>query len=409
MSSKQIDLFDHVLEVYADQAGSLSNEALYRQLGERAGLPEDAWKERIDLGPDQRGHSVLKRRVRWWQQSLRHLGLLERDMQRGRGHWRLTPQGMRKLTPAAPGRVLLGFSTDLGVALWGDARGTFSRLDEPIALCLSSLPYPLAQPRAYGNPSSAEYVDWVIRLLEPIIKSLLPGGSICLNLGEDVFEPGSPARSDYVERTVIALRDRLGLWKMAHTPWHNPTKAPGPIRWASITRQHLNVAWEPIYIFSNDPHNWIANNQRVLEPHTERHLAYVRSGGARQAKTNCDGAYRLYPGSFSKETPGRIPRNLRVMPHKCADKEQARVQAIAQGLPVHGATMPLKLAQFYIEYLTEPGQLVVDPCAGWMTTGKAAQITGRRWLCTELMGEYVLGAASRFKSQPGFEQLGSLA
>jgi site-specific DNA-methyltransferase (cytosine-N4-specific) len=71
--------------------------------------------------------------------------------------------------------------------------------------------------------------------------------------------------------------------------------------------------------------------------------------------------------------------------------------------------MPLKLAQFYIEYLTEPGQLVVDPCAGWMTTGKAAQITGRRWLCTELMGEYVLGAASRFKSQPGFEQLGSLA
>ncbi|MES2879181.1 MAG: DNA methyltransferase [Pseudomonadota bacterium] len=406
-SARQLDLFDHMLETYVHGGGTLSNASLYRELGERAGIPESVWKEPVDLGPNQPGHSVLKRRVRWWQQGLRQLGLLERDEERGRGFWRITPKGRNKLTPATPGRVLLGFSTDLGIALWGDAADVFVSLDQPIALCLSSLPYPLAKPRAYGNPTAHVYVDWTLRLLEPITKHLMPGGSICLNLSNDIFEPNSPARSDYLERLVIGLKDRLGLWKMALDPWVNPTKPPGPLRWASITKQHLNVGWEPVYIFCNDPVIWMAKNQRVLEPHSERHLAYVRQGGAKKAQSNGDGAYRLYPGSFGHETAGRIPKNVRILPHRCSDKERARKMAIAQGLPVHGATMPLKLAQFYIEYLTERGQMVVDPCAGWLTTARAAELAGRHWACTEMMGEYILGGANRFRTAPGFELFGT--
>ena len=152
----------------------------------------------------------------------------------------------------------------------------------------------------------------------------------------------------------------------------------------------------------------MAKNQRVLEPHTERHLAYVRSGGAKKAKSNCDGAYRLYEGSFGRETAGRIPKNYRILPHRCAYKEHLRRMAVAQDLPVHGATMPLKLAQFYIEYLTEPGQPVVDPCSGWFTTAQAAEGLGRRWAGTEMMGEYVLGGANGFRDKPGFQLFGSL-
>lgn len=404
----QGDLFEHMLEVYCEKGHALSNASLYRELGSRAGISDEAWKEPLDLGPDQLGHSVLKRKVRWWQQSLRQLGLLERDGECGRGFWRITAAGRRRLTCARPSHVLVGFSTDLGVALWADANDVFAYLNAPVALCLSSLPYPLARPRAYGNPTALQYVDWTVRLLEPIGKHLMPGGSICLNLSNDIFEPGSPARSDYLERLVIALKDRLGLWKMALDPWVNTTKPPGPIRWASITKQQLNVAWEPVYIFCNDPMLWMARNQRVLEPHSDRHLAYVRGGGAKQAKSNGDGAYRLYPGSFGHETAGRIPKNVRMLPHRCADKERARRLAVVQGLPVHSATMPLKLAQFYIEYLTERGQLVVDPCAGWGTTAKAAELAGRRWLTAEQMGEYVLGAANRFIDAPGFENFGSL-
>lgn len=40
--------------------------------------------------------------------------------------------------------------------------------------------------------------------------------------------------------------------------------------------------------------------------------------------------------------------------------------------------------------------LAADPCAGWMTTARAAELAGRRWICSELFAEYVAGGAPRF-------------
>jgi hypothetical protein len=41
-------------------------------------------------------------------------------------------------------------------------------------------------------------------------------------------------------------------------------------------------------------------------------------------------------------------------------------------------------ASYLIEHLTEPGDMVVDPCCGSGTVPAAAQATGRRWLATEI-------------------------
>ncbi|MCA3175349.1 MAG: site-specific DNA-methyltransferase, partial [Burkholderiales bacterium] len=43
------------------------------------------------------------------------------------------------------------------------------------------------------------------------------------------------------------------------------------------------------------------------------------------------------------------------------------------GLTAHGAPMPLALARKLIRFLTDVGNLVVDPCAGSMTTPLAAE------------------------------------
>ena len=60
------------------------------------------------------------------------------------------------------------------------------------------------------------------------------------------------------------------------------------------------------------------------------------------------------------------------------------------------------------EDVNEKDDLVVDNCGGWMTTARAAQNLGRRWLTTELMGEHILGGALRFQNDPGFELFGGL-
>lgn len=406
-SSQQLDLFDSVLEVYA-KAGdaALTNDELYRRVGEHAGVDPAAWGQRAPVGRGAQPHNLLKRQVRWHQQTLRAMGLLQR-MPDERGLWQLTPKGHRKLaqqlTPAPARRSLVAFSTDLGVALWSDANSFFPRLDEPIHLVMSSLPYPLRKPRAYGGPSEAEYVDWTCRMLEPLVAQLAPGANVALNVGNDIFLEGSPARSLYVQRLTLALADRFDLELMDTLIWENPTRPPGPIRWASMSRQQLNGTYEPIIWMTNDPARCVANNRRVLQPHSDKHRRLMAAGGEARSTSYGDGSHRVRPGSYSTTTEGRIPRNVLRVSHNCAHKRDLTRLARASGLPVHGATMPLALAQMLIEFLSEPDQLVVDPTAGWLTGPFACENTSRRWLATEQMREYLLVPAMRMRERSGFE------
>jgi site-specific DNA-methyltransferase (cytosine-N4-specific) len=407
----QLDLFS-VLEAYKGSgasSASLSNATLYQRLSERTGIALEQFNDRTPIGVSGDQHSPIKRRIRWFQQSLRQLGLLSHDADSGRGNWRLTPKGERHLTPATPRTVLVGFSTLLGLALWASCEDVFQHIDEPIHLVLSSPPYPLRQPRAYGNPSEQEYVDWLCTKLEPIVRHLVPGGNIALNVSNDIFLPGMPARSLYQERMVLAFAERLGLWKMDTLLWHCPNKAPAPLQWASRSRQQLNVSWEPIFWFTNDPTRCRADNRRVLEPHTERHQRLLARGGEQRTASYGDGAYRLRAGSFAQTTAGRIPRNLITQGNRCPQTDRLRAAAKAAGLPSHGATMPLALCRKLVKFLSQEGDLVVDPFSGWFKTAKAAEECGRRWIGTELMGEYLLGAAIGFEEHDGFARHGDLA
>ena len=55
-----------------------------------------------------------------------------------------------------------------------------------------------------------------------------------------------------------------------------------------------------------------------------------------------------------------------------------------------------RLPEFFQRFLTEPGDLVVDPFAGSNTTGAVAESLGRRWLGLELDEEYLRVSALRF-------------
>lgn len=165
----QASLFDvapeltAVLSAYSDHgtgdSGALSNTQLYEAL-QQAGNDFADQAVHQPVGQAQQSHNLLKRKFRWYQQTLKSLGLLERDEAR-RGVWQLTTKAREKLTPAQGSAVMLGFSTDLGVALWCASSSVFAALDEPITLCLTSPPYPLAAPRAYGNPTVAQYTKAV--------------------------------------------------------------------------------------------------------------------------------------------------------------------------------------------------------------------------------------------------------
>jgi site-specific DNA-methyltransferase (cytosine-N4-specific) len=58
--------------------------------------------------------------------------------------------------------------------------------------------------------------------------------------------------------------------------------------------------------------------------------------------------------------------------------------------------MPLGLASFFINFLTERGDLVFDPFAGTNTTGYCAEKLGRRWAAVEIDPQYGSQALVRF-------------
>jgi site-specific DNA-methyltransferase (cytosine-N4-specific) len=67
-----------------------------------------------------------------------------------------------------------------------------------------------------------------------------------------------------------------------------------------------------------------------------------------------------------------------------------------KGIDMHPARMPIGLADFFIKFLTTPGDIVFDPFGGSCTTGKSAEALKRKWVCTEQNSDYLLGAKGRF-------------
>ena len=47
--------------------------------------------------------------------------------------------------------------------------------------------------------------------------------------------------------------------------------------------------------------------------------------------------------------------------------------------------------------LTDPGDCILDPFAGSCVTGEVAERLKRRWLCVEIIEDYLKGATARFK------------
>jgi site-specific DNA-methyltransferase (cytosine-N4-specific) len=400
----QGDLFgiEQISSLYkANPNTPLENADLYRLLAKRLGAGDELLDKRVPVGSSGQKHNLAHRSARWCQQTLKHMGVIER-IPGTRGVWGLTEQAKRELNAAKPGVKVLGFRTDLGVAIFGPSGDIFKNMQIPVTLCLCSPPYPLAKSRRYGNPDEREIVNFILEILAPVVENLTADGSLAINISQDVFLPGSPARSTYVERLVLAICDTFQLSLLERAIWSNPSKAPGPVQYASKTRQQLNVGYEPILIFAKNAHLVKADNRRVLEPHTDRHLKLISQGGERREASYSDGAYRLRVGSFGGETAGRIPKNVITRGHRCAYGLQYQKAATALGLPVHGAGQPLSIADFLIRFLTDEQDLVVDPFGGRMMSGLAAEMLNRTWMCGEINLQYVRGGAELFRDKAGF-------
>lgn len=394
-----------LLQAYAEADGNtLTNGELYERLVGKGMISEEKLKEKAPVGLSGKEYSLAKRALRWKQMTLKQAGLLERDSEQ-RGRWRLTGRGKAQLSETLPKMWMVGFTTDLGVAIWGRCEDVFRDLDIPLQAIVTSPPYALAQARAYGGPQPRNWVDFILRCLEPAMPKLIDGASVVLNIGEH-FVAGSPETALHKYELVLELRKQLGLHLMREVPYVNTSRVPGPTTWACKKRVQLCDGWEPMLWLTNNPQAVRSDNRRVLVPHSSRHLALIERGGENREAVFADGAYRVKKGSFGRRTEGAIPRNVLAMGHRCAGQVNYREGASRLGLPLHGATFPSRLAEFWLKFLCEPESeaAVADLFAGSGTVGAEAERLGIPWVMTEMCAEYVRGAAERtvFTSSEGY-------
>jgi site-specific DNA-methyltransferase (cytosine-N4-specific) len=83
-----------------------------------------------------------------------------------------------------------------------------------------------------------------------------------------------------------------------------------------------------------------------------------------------------------------------------SSRDVYRDGCIRRGIKANPARIPWFIPHFFIRFLTDPGDLVVDPFAGSNITGSEAENLGRRWIAIERDTEYVRGSIFRFEKIP---------
>jgi DNA modification methylase len=99
--------------------------------------------------------------------------------------------------------------------------------------------------------------------------------------------------------------------------------------------------------------------------------------------------------SFLKNNNGAIPSNVFTLTNTVSN-DLYRTFCKERSLPLHPARMPRELAEFFIKFLTDARDLVLDPFAGSNTTGAAAEELERRWIAIEPNDSYIEGSKGRF-------------
>lgn len=306
---------------------------------------------------------------------------------------------LKNLYHTSLGKMLVGKIED---ALPDEA---LENLKGKVNLIFTSPPFPLVRKKSYGNESGDQYLEWLRSLAPRFARLLAPNGSIVMEVG-NAWEKGQPFMSVLPLKALMAFMDSGDLNLCQHMICHNPARLPSPAEWVNVKRIRLKDSFTHVWWMSKGLETK-ADNRRVLKPYGNDMKSLLKrqryNHGKRPSGHNISekGFLTNHGGSISPNvigfTPGedQVPNALFKLTGTAWD-EKYRAYCKARDLKPHPARMQMDLAGFFIEFLTEPGDLVLDPFAGSNTTGAAAEMLDRRWISVEAIEEFAEGSKGRF-------------
>ncbi|MEK5266203.1 DNA-methyltransferase [Bacillus sp. FSL R7-0166] len=264
--------------------------------------------------------------------------------------------------------------------------------DNSINLVMTSPPFALLRQKAYGNKNGEEYIQWLSEFALKVKEKLTEDGSFVLDLG-GAYQKGVPTRSLYNYKVLIKFVEELGFHLAEEFFWFNPSKLPSPIEWVNKRKIRAKDAVNTVWWFSKSEFPK-ADVRKVLTPYSERMQKLLKDGKKYYDPKERPSGHNISEG-FNKDNGGAIPPNLLQFPNS---ESNSKYLALCKYVKVkgHPARFPGKLPEFFIKFLTDENDIVLDIFGGSNTTGEMAQLLNRKWLSCDIEKEYVAASSLRF-------------
>ena len=277
-----------------------------------------------------------------------------------------------------------------GGAYLGDSLKLIKFIDDnSINLIITSPPFALTRKKEYGNETAEKYIEWFLPFAYQFKRVLANNGSFVLDLG-GAYLPGNPVRSIYQYELLVRLCKEVGFFLAQEFYHYNPARLPTPAEWVTIRRIRVKDSVNTVWWLSKTP-NPKADNRKVLKPYSQSMKQLLKNGY--EAKLRPSG--HDISDKFQKDNQGAIPPNLLEIANTESNSAYLRRCKAAEIRP-HPARFPQGFAEFFIKFLTDEGDMVLDPFAGSNTSGFVAQTLQRRWISFEINEDYVRGSRYRF-------------
>jgi site-specific DNA-methyltransferase (cytosine-N4-specific) len=329
---------------------------------------------------------------------------------------------LSKSTTARTRRAQLIYQTSHGHMFTGLAEEVLAqprvqRWRGQVQLLFTSPPFPLQREKKYGNLQGESFAAWLAGFAQMFTDYLTPNGSIVIELGNG-WNPGLPTMSTASLKALLAFQEAANLHLCQEFICFNPARLPTPAEWVAVRRVRVKDSFTRVWWLSATPHPK-ADNRRVLTDYSAS-MKKLLQRGTYNGGVKRPSEHQISAKAFLTNNGGAIPPNvlvpsndhevfepLSVLPiANTSSNDPYRRACRAKNVAGHPAVMPEPLIAFFVQFLTDPGDLVLDPFAGSNSTGFVAEKLNRRWLGIEASREYANSSKIRFEAPKEMKKAG---
>lgn len=224
-----------------------------------------------------------------------------------------------------------------------------------------------------------------------IKRVLKEDGSFVLDLG-GAYRKGAPTRSLYQYELLIKLCNEGGFHLAQELFHYNPTRLPTPAEWVTVRRVRLKDSVNVVWWLSKSP-NPKSDNRKVLLAYSNAMQDLLNRQSYNSGRRPSE--HDINATSFLTNNGGAIAPNVLALANSESNSGYIR-RCKENNLQLHPARFPSAFAEFFIRFLTDEGDTVLDPFGGSCSTGEASERMARYWMTIEIDEEYIRGAKMRF-------------